>query len=82
MRNCAANAAHAARRVGRRVAPGSAAAVLSDRNDGQQRFSQPANIRANLRNPRKKILLSDALATKEPKELREYFFMIHVIFCG
>ena len=37
-------AAHAARRVGRRVAPESTAAALSGRNDGQQSFSQPIRV--------------------------------------
>ena len=43
MKNYAASAAHGHGRAGRRVAPGSAAAVLSDRNDGQQSFSAVLN---------------------------------------
>jgi hypothetical protein len=39
LENCAAQAAHGQGRVGRRVAPESTAAALSDRNDGQQSFS-------------------------------------------
>jgi hypothetical protein len=38
MKNYAAQAAHGQGRVGRRVAPKSTAAALSDRNDGQQSF--------------------------------------------
>jgi hypothetical protein len=46
-KNYAASAAHGHGRVGRRVAPESAAATFSDRNDGQQSFSQqPSYIRA------------------------------------
>jgi len=45
LENCAAFAAHGAGRVGRRVAPESAAAAFSDRNDGQQLFFAPADIR-------------------------------------
>jgi len=45
-------AAHDAGRVGRRVAPESATAAFSDRNDGQQGFQQLANISVNPRYPR------------------------------
>jgi len=90
LKNCAANAAH-----GNAVlAVGLRAETLLQRfllaTTASSVFQQPPNIRANppaLRSsrseggchPRKKTLLTDALATKEHKALREVFFMIFVI---
>jgi hypothetical protein len=49
MKNCAASAAHAVWRVGRRVAPESTAAALSDRNDGPAKFFSSPPISASIR---------------------------------
>jgi hypothetical protein len=49
MKNGAASAAHGHGRIGRRVAPGSTAAALSDRNDGWQVFQQHIRVYSRLK---------------------------------